>query len=145
MPFSAQVTDRLRQTVEAATANTHSDIPGVSVVVVGKDGKELFAHSAGKRGCNSSEPMTLENVFWIASCTKMVAGISVMQLVEKGVLKLDDGEQLEELCPELKDTKVLQDDGSLVEKNKKITLRMLLSHTGMQSIKYPIRHMSVGF
>jgi CubicO group peptidase (beta-lactamase class C family) len=134
MPFSEQVTDKLRQTVDAAVADTLSDIPGVSVVVVGKDGKELFAHSAGKRGCNSNEPMTLENIFWIASCTKMVAGIAVMQLVEKGLLKLDDGEQLEKLCPELKDIKVLQDDGTLVEKNKKITLRMLLSHTGMHPL-----------
>jgi len=130
MPFSAEVTNSLKKTVEAAVADPHSDIPGVSVIVIGKDGKELFSHAAGKRGCNSNEPMTTDSVFWIASCTKMVAGIAVMQLVEKGVLNLDDGEQLEKLLPELKDIKVLQEDGTLVEKNKKITLRMLLSHTG---------------
>merc|ERR1711881_720360 len=52
-----------------------------------------------------------------------------MQLVEQGQLSLDDAEQTETLCPELKDVKVLQSDGTLVAKNKSITLRMLLAHT----------------
>ena len=98
---------------------------------MGKDGKELFAHAAGKRGAASSENMTLDNVFWIASCTKMIAGLACMQLVEQGKLHLDDGDEMETLVPELKETKVLQKDGSLAEKKGKITLRMLLSHTGM--------------
>ena len=51
-----------------------------------------------------------------------------MQLVEKGVLKLDDGNQLEGLCPELKDLPVLM-DGVVEKKNKAITLRILLTHT----------------
>jgi CubicO group peptidase (beta-lactamase class C family) len=125
------VVHNLKKTVDNACADPKSDIPGISVVLVGKDGKELFAHSAGKRGINSSENMTLDNVFWIASCTKMIAGIACMQLVEQGKLQLDDGEQIEKLLPELKDLKVLQKDGKLVEKNKKITLRMLLTHTGL--------------
>jgi CubicO group peptidase (beta-lactamase class C family) len=129
-PLPDSVVQNLKATVDRACANPKSDIPGTSVIVVGKDGKELFAHSAGKRGINSSENMTLDNVFWIASCTKMIAGIACMQLVEQGKLQLDDGEQIEKLLPELKDVKVLQKDGKLVEKNKKITLRMLLTHTG---------------
>jgi CubicO group peptidase (beta-lactamase class C family) len=130
MPLPDQVIQNLKKTVNDACADPRSDIPGTSVVVVGKDGKELFAHSAGKRGLNSSEDMTLDNIFWIASCTKMIAGIAVMQLVEQGKLHLDDGDEIEKLIPEFKDLKVLQKDGKLVEKNKKITLRMLLTHTG---------------
>jgi|TARA_R110002003_G_scaffold135_7_gene12562 CubicO group peptidase (beta-lactamase class C family) len=130
MPLPDQVIQNLKKTVNDACADPRSDIPGTSVVVVGKDGKELFAHSAGKRGLNSSEDMTLDNTFWIASCTKMIAGIAVMQLVEQGKLHLDDGDEIEKLIPEFKDLKVLQKDGKLVEKNKKITLRMLLTHTG---------------
>jgi CubicO group peptidase (beta-lactamase class C family) len=53
-----------------------------------------------------------------------------MQLVEQGKLTLDDGDEIEGLCPELRDIKVLNSDGSTSEKNKKITLRMLLTHTG---------------
>jgi CubicO group peptidase (beta-lactamase class C family) len=74
--------------------------------------------------------MTQDNIYWIASCTKMIVGIACMQLVEKGILALDDSNQLESLCPELKNVKVLQDDGTLVEKKRGITLRMLLNHTG---------------
>jgi CubicO group peptidase (beta-lactamase class C family) len=129
MPLSSEATKKLQQTVESACADPFKDIPGASVVIVGRDGKELFAHSAGKRGVVSNEDLTLDNIFWIASCTKMAVGIACMQLVEQKKLSLDDAEQLEKLCPELKDVKVLQDDGVLVEKKRKISLRMLLSHT----------------
>lgn len=130
MTLPSEVISNLKRTVDAACADPKTSIPGTSVVVVGKDGKELFAHATGKRGVTSSEEMTLDTVFWIASCTKMIAGLACMQLVEQGKLHLDDGEETEKLLPELRDLKVLQKDGSLVEKKGKITLRMLLTHTG---------------
>jgi CubicO group peptidase (beta-lactamase class C family) len=128
--FSTAVLNSLRQTVDTACTDPKSDIPGATVVIVGRDGKELFAHCAGKRGVNSHELMTQENIYWIASCTKLIVGIACLQLVEQGKLALDDSNQLEKLCPELKSVKVLQDDGTLVEKKRGITLRMLLTHTG---------------
>jgi CubicO group peptidase (beta-lactamase class C family) len=130
----ANVTASLERTVDDACANPKTDIPGVSVVIVGRNGKELFAHAAGMRGVTSSERMTLNNVFWIASCTKLITGIACMQLVEQEKLHLDDGDELERLIPELKDIHVLSKDGQLVPKNKKVTLRMLLTHTGVCSI-----------
>jgi CubicO group peptidase (beta-lactamase class C family) len=129
--FSSTVIDSLRQTVDAACADQKSGIPGTTVVVVGRDGKNIFTHCSGKRGVVTDEPMTQDNIYWIASCTKMIVGIACMQLVEKGILALDDSKQLESFCPELQQVKVLQDDGTLVEKKRGITLRMLLSHTGM--------------
>jgi CubicO group peptidase (beta-lactamase class C family) len=104
-------------------------------VAVNKDGQEIFAHASGKRGAETDEPMTLDSVFWIASCTKMIAGIACMQLVEQSKLHLDDPAEAEYLCPELKRAKVihgydLNQNLILAEKEKGITLRMLLSHTG---------------
>jgi CubicO group peptidase (beta-lactamase class C family) len=128
--LSTAVLDSLRQTVDTACIDPTADIPGGTVVIVGRDGKELFAHCAGNRGVNSDEPMTQENIYWIASCTKLIVGIALLQLVEQGKIALDNSSQLEELCPELKSVKVLQDDGTLVEKKRGITLRMLLTHTG---------------
>jgi CubicO group peptidase (beta-lactamase class C family) len=128
--ISPEAVNSLKKIIDDACANQETGVPGATVVVVGKDGKELFAHAGGKRGYGSLESMSLDNVFWMASCTKMVVGIACMQLVEKGLLALDDVDQVERLCPELKEVKVLQDDGSLVEKKRGITLRMLLSHTG---------------
>lgn len=129
MSLDAQVTSRLQDIVDNACADQKSGIPGATVVVVGRDGSELFAHSAGKRGVASKDDMHLDNIFWIASCTKMLVGVACMQLVEQGILALDDGPQIERLCPELKSLKVLRPDGTLEEKKRAITLRMLLSHT----------------
>lgn len=129
MPLTQGTLSALRSLTDAACADPTTDIPGATVIVVNRDGTELFAHSAGKRGITSNQPMTLDTVFWIASCTKMLTGVACMQLVERGVLALDDGDQLEGLCPELRDVKVLKKDGSLEEKKRKITLRMLLTHT----------------
>jgi CubicO group peptidase (beta-lactamase class C family) len=128
--LSPQVVSTLKERVDAASADQETGLPGSVVVVVGRDGKERFAYAGGKRGYGSSEPMTLDSIFWIASCTKMIVGIACMQLVEDNRLALDDASQVEKLCPELKQVKVLQDDGQLVEKKRGITLRMLLSHTG---------------
>lgn len=115
--------------MEAACAEGDKGIAGVTAVVIGKDGEEIFAHAAGKRGVGSNEPMTLDSIYWIASCTKMITGIACMQLVEQGKFKLDDSDFVEKHCPELKAVKVLQDDGTLVDKKRGITLRMLLTHT----------------
>lgn len=128
--LSAETIASLRQSVNEACVNKETGIPGVTVVIVDKNGEEIFAHAAGNRGYGSSEPMTLESIYWLASCTKMIVGIACMQLVEEEKLALDDVEQVEKLCPELKEVKVLQDDGTLVEKKRGITLRMLLTHTG---------------
>lgn len=127
--FSQKTVDSLRAKVEDACSDPDTGLPGVSVVVVGRDGKELFAHSAGRRGVASTEAMSLDSVFWIASCTKAVTGIACMQLVEQGALRLDDSEQIEGLLPELRTLKVLRKDGKLEDKKKGITLRMLLCHT----------------
>ncbi|KAM0267464.1 hypothetical protein ACHAQH_010109 [Verticillium albo-atrum] len=129
MPFSAQAVERLTAIVDDACANPKSEIPGAAVVVIGRDGKEMFSHAAGKRGLASNDPMTLDSIFWITSCTKLLAGIACMQLVEEGILKLDDGDHLEDLCPELKDLQILRPNRFLEAKRKKITLRMLLTHT----------------
>lgn len=129
MPLHEQAVNTLRSTLEAACSDPETGVPGAVAVVVDKSGDQVFSHAAGRRGVASSDKMTTDSIFWIASCTKLVAGIACMQLVEKGVLRLDDGEQIENLCPELKTLKVLRADGALEDKNKAITLRMLLTHT----------------
>lgn len=129
MSLTEETRSRLRDIVDKSCEDQQYGLPGTSVVVIGKDGKELFAHSAGKRGLASQEPMSQDHIFWIASSTKMLVGLACMQLVEQGLLGLDDGDQIESLCPELKDLQVLRPDGSFEKKNKTITLRMLLNHT----------------
>ena len=123
----------IRKSMDNATS-TPDKIPGCVLAVVDKNGKDLFTHATGTRGVDTKEPMTTDSVFWIASCTKMVCAIAAMQLVERGSLNLDDADQVEKLCPELKAMKILKgvdENGKaeLVEKKNRITLRMLLTHT----------------
>lgn len=126
----------IRQKIDQFTAEENK-IPGCVCIVVGKDGTTIFQHASGTRGIGTEEAMTLESVFWIASCTKLVAGIAVMQLVENGTLALNDADQVEELCPELKSVRILtsvDDSGKahFIDKQTRITLKMLMTHTCKQ-------------
>ncbi len=132
--LSASASDGIRKLMDETTADPNR-IPGCVAVVVDKSGKTLFQHASGKRGAETKAPMSLDSVFWIASCTKMIGGIAAMQLVEQGKLGLDDADLVESYCPELKHVRILKsisEDGKAetVEKKNRITLRMLLSHTG---------------
>ena len=132
--LSTTASDGIRQIMDESTSDINK-IPGCVAVVVDKSGKTIFQHASGKRGADTKAPMTLDSVFWIASCTKMIGGIAAMQLVEQGKLALDDADVVERYCPELKHVRILKsisEDGKAetVEKKNRITLRMLLSHTG---------------
>ncbi|KAK5126723.1 hypothetical protein LTR85_009657 [Meristemomyces frigidus] len=122
--------DAVEKSLDSCTGDSSTGIGGLVFVAVGKDGKQIAAHASGRIGLDKKRPAaTLDTVFWIASCTKLLATMACMQAVEQGKLKLDDHKQVYQLCPELEKVKVLQDDGSLVDKQEEITLRMLLSHT----------------
>lgn len=123
----------IRTSMDDVTADPHK-IPGCVAVVVDRDGKTLFSHASGKKGIDTKEPMSLDAVFWIASCTKMIGGIAAMQLVEQGRLALDDADLVERYCPELKTIRILKGidencKAETVAKKNRITLRMLLNHT----------------
>ncbi|KAK5727606.1 hypothetical protein LTR15_003507 [Elasticomyces elasticus] len=128
------VNDKAQQAVQnsldGVTGDKSTGVSGLVFVAVDKNGKQIAASASGKTGLGDNRPpMTMDTTFWIASCTKLLATMACMQAVEQGKLKLDDHNQVYELCPELKKVKVLQDDGTLVDKKNEITLRMLLSHT----------------
>lgn len=133
--LSESAANCIRQTIDGVTADKKK-IPGCVAVVVGRDGKTLFSHASGTRGADTKEPMSMDTIFWIASCTKMICGIACMQLCEEGkITDLDDADLVEKLCPELKSMKILKSVDAngkpeFVEKKNRITLRQLLTHTG---------------
>lgn len=59
-------------------------------VVVAKDGKVVFARDFGFSNVKNQVPVTADTYFKLASITKMVSGIGVLQLVEKGRVLLDE-------------------------------------------------------
>lgn len=127
----------LKATIDSYISKPNG-IPGMVCSFINKDGDTVFEYAAGKRGIGSAEPMTTDTLFWIASCTKLITAVAAMQLVEQHKVDLDNGQQTEDILHELKSIKVIEEmaDGKLrlVDKKRQITLRMLLSHTGMSHI-----------
>ncbi|KAE8332701.1 beta-lactamase family protein [Aspergillus sergii] len=119
--------------MDEATSGQNPRLPGVVSIVVARDGSPILSHASGNMKLGGESPMTLDSVFWIASCTKLLTGIACMQLVEQGKLALDDAVGLDRLAPELKELNVLTRDSNgsytLVPQERQITLRMLMTHT----------------
>ena len=66
--------------------------PGVGAVVIDKAGKELYNKAFGKNNANddSSPNFTTKTEVLIWSQTKLVVAICALQLLEQGLLSLDD-------------------------------------------------------
>lgn len=118
--------------------------PGLTAAVARVDGTDEH-YAAGVRAVGAGAPMAVDDVFWIASCTKAIASAAALQLVERGVLDLDApvGERL----PGLAAPQVLEGfapDGSprVRPARKPITLRSLLTHTS--GLAYDFFHADLG-
>ncbi|PVH69704.1 beta-lactamase/transpeptidase-like protein [Cadophora sp. DSE1049] len=110
------------------------DVPGAVLVAADKKGAFQYAKAFGPRSLKegSSDPMPLDAVMWLASCTKFMTTICAMQCVERGDFTLD--EDVTRLLPELKGLEILkgfddQQQPILEKNNKSITLRHLLTHS----------------
>ena len=96
-------------------------------------GRTLFQHCAGTLGIGDTRPVTVDSFFWQASQTKLMTVVCIMQLVEKGLITLD--EDITRILPEASDVKILEgfdDDGNPILKERKnpITLRFVEMCTG---------------
>jgi CubicO group peptidase (beta-lactamase class C family) len=49
----------------------------------------------------------MDSLYWIASMTKLVTVVATVQLIERGILSLD--EDVRDMIPELRDIKMLQE------------------------------------
>lgn len=90
-----------------------------AAVVVAKDGEIVYQYHYGFAAKRGKEPITDQTYFRIASVTKLVTGIHVMQLVEQGKLSLD---------ADISDTLGFK-AGNPYEEDTPVTLRMLMTHT----------------
>lgn len=74
------------------------DVPGLSIVVINRDGTELV-EGLGLADLASRRPVTAQTLFRLGSTSKLFAGLSVLELVEEGRLSLDA--KVRDLVPEL--------------------------------------------
>jgi methyl acetate hydrolase len=108
------------------------DVPGVVALVT--DRKGVIYHGAfGVVDVSTGRPLREDSLFRIASMTKPVTALAVMQLVEQGKVNLDD--PAEKYLPELKGVKVFVSfdaktgDYQLRPASKPPTVGQALTHT----------------
>lgn len=131
--LSEKAIESLKKVIDQSVQNPKKDIPGVSVAITNSKGDDLFSYAKGVTGADNTDEITTDSIFWIASCTKLLASIALMQLVEQGKVDLDSSEQIEKYIPELTRLPIVSRDNedglNLKPRKNKITLRHLLSHT----------------
>ncbi len=102
------------------------ELPG-GVVLLARHGKVGLVRSFGFRDVESRTPLKPDDLFRLASATKILTSAALLTLYEEGRFRLRD--PAGEYIPELKDLKVQARDGSVRALERKLTIRDLLRHT----------------
>jgi len=107
-------------------------VPGIVAVVANK--KEIiYQRASGINSMVNKDSLRIDHLFTIASMTKAITAVAVMQLYEKGNIRIDD--PIAEYLPELDSIGVIdqfnkQDTTfSIKHPSQPITIRHLLTHT----------------
>ena len=101
-------------------------LAGVTTLAARK-GKVIHFETRGLADVETGAPARPDTIWRIASMTKPVVGVAMMQLWEKGLWKLDD--PVARHIPEFAGLKVKAPDGSLVPQASPMTMAQLMSHT----------------
>ncbi len=124
-PPSPEVTAALQPYLE------QYKLAGYIAIVADRTGKVHYQNLAGYADVEAKKPISQENVFWIASMSKMFVGASIMMLVDEGKVSLDD--PVTRFIPQLSKWMVAEErDGTHVLLKPllhPVTIRQILSHT----------------
>lgn len=133
LPHAAPPIRAARARIDAALqhASDSGQVPGV-VAMAADERRIIYEGAFGLRDLSRTAPMTLDTVFKLASMTKTVTSVAVMQLVEQGALALD--EPLGRFAPHFESPVVLEGfagDGSPILRpaRRPVTMRHLITHT----------------
>jgi hypothetical protein len=107
--------------MKLAERMSHYKVPGLSVAVI-NDGKIEWARGYGVIEKDGDKPVTADTLFLAGSISKPMAALAALRLVERGKLNLD-----EDVNQKLKTWKAPENEFT---RDKKVTLRGLLSHSG---------------
>jgi CubicO group peptidase (beta-lactamase class C family) len=128
---------KIDSTINAEIAQ-HNIAGGVALIA--KNGKIVHHQAYGFANIDASVKMQENAIFRIASQTKAIISVAVLQLVEQGKIHLED--PIEMYFPEFSSQKVYvkqTDTLLLVDRKRSITIRDLLTHqSGISSAdEYP--------
>jgi CubicO group peptidase (beta-lactamase class C family) len=136
--------DRVPQTVGPAIVNAEGidavlraaidrmDVPAVAAVALNRRGI-VYRGAFGMADVAAGQPMRSDAIFRIASMTKPVTSIAAMQLMERGVIGLDDA--VERYLPVFSNVSVVERFDARTGKyavraaRRAVTIRHLLTHT----------------
>src|SRR6056300_324805 len=106
----------------------NGSLPNISILIK-KDNTEIYRHSHGFADIEQQISVSDKTVYRIYSMTKPVTGVAIMQLIEKGKLRLND--KVSKYIPAFKNTQVINLDFQdyVVKPKREITIRDLLTHT----------------
>ncbi len=76
-PVSAEVTAAMKPYMDSYK------LAGIIAIIADKTGKAHYKNLLGYADIEAKKPIAEDNVFWVASMTKMFAGASVMMLVDE--------------------------------------------------------------
>ena len=100
-------------------------VPGCAVAIT-RNGKLVYTRGFGFADVAAREPVSPHSLFRIASISKPVTAVAILQLVEQGKLKLND--RVFDILTA--DEPLLLGEAKIDERQKEITIRHLLEHRG---------------
>lgn len=102
-----------------------------NVIYIMRNGKLVYHKAFGLRDVAANDTMEQDDIFRIASQSKVITSVGIMILQERGQLLIND--PVGKYLPEYKETTVAENDGNggykVVPAKRAITIRDLLTHT----------------
>lgn len=104
-----------------------------ATVLISRKGQIAYAKSFGKSNLNTQRNMTTNDLFKIASMSKVITSVAILQMYERGHFLLDD--PVSKYIPKLQNMEVLSDFNAedstfqTIPSLRPITIRHLLTHT----------------
>jgi len=125
--------DRLERIVTLVEEAVERQEVAGAVTLVARLGRVGHLEAVGWRDVEARTPMETGTLFRIASMTKAVTSVAVMQLYESGALMLDD--PVSRYLPAFASVEVLAPGGGLAPA-RPVTIRHLLTHTSGLSYRF---------
>ena len=147
IPFLTQAKEPISQIRNRMQAFVDEHVIAGSVTVVANKNNILSLQTTGYANLATKEPMRSDHLFWIASMTKPMASVCVLQLQDEGKLSIED--PVEKHLPEFKGQWMVEkrEKGKLILKRpaRAIIIRDLLTHTaGLANTDTPRAESTLG-
>jgi len=113
-------------TAEFRSLVDQKKLAGVTTLA-SRHGKVVHFDTYGSANAATGEALKPDSIFRIASMTKPITGVAMMQLWEQGKWKLSD--PVSKFIPEFADLKVKGPNGTLVPQASPMTMAQLMSHS----------------